>query len=329
MNEVSGEAPRRFEVGPAEAGERLDRWLSARIPGYSRTQVQRWIREGKVTCPGGAARASQPVEPGEIYVVGIPPPEASSLDPRPLPLDLLYEDEHLAVIAKPAGLVVHPGAGPDRTTLAHGLLDRWPGWEPPGSSRRPGIVHRLDRDTSGLMVVARTARAYLSLVRQISAREVTRRYVALCWGSLDRDAGRETGSIGRDPRDRRRMAVRHDGRPALTEWRVLRRFDTVSLLDIALGTGRTHQVRVHLSHAGHAVFGDPAYGGTSVWLNRLSEDRRGVMRARLRQLGRQALHAYHLAFRHPAGGGTCRFEVPVPADMESVLSSLAAEEESR
>jgi 23S rRNA pseudouridine1911/1915/1917 synthase len=252
-----------------------------------------------------------------------------TLEARPLPLEIVYEDEHLAVIAKPAGLVVHPGAGADRTTLAHALLARWPGWDPPGSLRRPGIVHRLDRDTSGLLVVARTPRAYLSLVRQISSREVTRRYIALCWGGPDRDAGRETGPIGRDPRDRKRMAVRHDGRSALTEWRVLRRFDTVSLLDIALGTGRTHQVRVHLSHAGHPVFGDPGYGGTGAWLNRVGEARRAEMRVYLQRLARQALHAYYLAFRHPAGGGVCRFELPVPPDMEAVFESLAGEEASR
>lgn len=321
--------PRRLEVAPGEAGERIDRWLSARFPDHSRTQVQRWIRDGNVTMDGAAPRASHPVEAGEVFLVRVPPPAPTTLDPRPLVLDLVHEDEHLAVIAKPPGLVVHPGAGADRTTLAHALLARWPGWDPPGSLRRPGIVHRLDRDTSGLLVVARTQLAYLSLVRQISAREVTRRYIALCWGDLERDAGRETGSIGRDPRDRRKMAVRHDGRPALTEWRVLRRFDMVSLLDITLGTGRTHQVRVHLSHAGHPVFGDPGYGGTAAWVHRLGEERRAVMREYLQQLGRQALHAYHLTFRHPVNGGICRFETPVPADMAAVFEGLAAEETSR
>lgn len=329
MSDPRPEGSRRFEVMPEDAGKRVDRWLSERFPDHSRTQVQHWIRDGNVTVDGAPPRASRPVEAGDVFLVEVPPSPPTTLDPRPLPLDIVYEDEHIAVIAKPPGLVVHPGAGADRTTLAHALLARWPGWDPPGSLRRPGIVHRLDRDTSGLLVVARTQRAYLSLVRQISSREVTRRYIALCWGNLDRDAGVETGPIGRDARDRKRMAVRHDGRPAITEWRVLRRFDTVSLLDIALGTGRTHQVRVHLSHAGHSVFGDPGYGGTGAWLNRVGGERRAVMRAYLQQLGRQALHAYHLTFRHPAGGGTCRFEVPVPADMEAVLDGLAGEEGSR
>jgi 23S rRNA pseudouridine1911/1915/1917 synthase len=329
VNDAAEELPRRFEVMPEDAGERVDRWLSARFPDHSRTQIQRWIQDGLVTVDGAPPRASHAVEAGEVFFVVVPPASPTTLEPRPLALDVIYEDDDLAVLLKPPGLVVHPGAGADRTTLAHGLLARWPGWDPPGSFRRPGIVHRLDRDTSGLLVVARTQRAYLSLVRQISAREVTRRYIALCWGELDRDAGQETGPIGRDPRDRRRMAVRHDGRPAVTNWRVLRRFDMVSLLDIALGTGRTHQVRVHLSHAGHPVFGDPGYGGTGAWLNRVGEERRAVMRGYLQRLGRQALHAYHLTFRHPAGGGTCRFEVPVPADMEAVLDGLTAEEESR
>jgi len=220
--------------------------------------------------------------------------------------------------------VVHPGAGIPRTTLAHALLARWPGWDPPGSPTRPGILHRLDRDTSGLLAVARSARAYQELTQAMAARAVTRRYVALVVGGPELDAGEIDAPIGRDARDRRRMAVRRGGRPARTEWRIVRRFDTLSLLDLTLGTGRTHQIRVHLAHAGFPVFGDPVYGGAAA-LQRVSRERRPALESLRRRLSRQALHAYHLAFRHPVGGDRLRFEAPVPADMDEVLVALAAE----
>lgn len=315
-----------FEIGPDEAGERIDRWLAARLSEHSRTRIQGWIREGRVTIDGQTVRPGRVVERGETVTVEIPPDAPSALEPAPIALDLLYEDPHLAVVNKPAGLQVHPGAGLPRATLAQALLARYPEWTPPGSSERPGIVHRLDRDTSGLLVVARTPLAWSTLTRAVARREITRRYVALAWGAPALDAGRFDEPIGRDPRDRRRMAVVREGRPSQTDWRVLRRFEGVTLVELTLGTGRTHQIRVHLRHAGHPVFGDGAYAGRETALSRAPAGRRPFLAGLLQRLNRQALHAYHLAFRHPEGGAWLRFEAPVPADMDETLLSLSREE---
>lgn len=313
-------------VGPEEDGERLDRWLAARLPEHSRTRLQTWIREGRVTVDGESVRPGRQLESGARVVIDIPAPLPSRLEPQEIALDVLHEDDHLAVIDKPAGLQVHPGAGPPRPTLAQALLARYPGWTPPGSPERPGILHRLDRDTSGLLVIARTPEAWAALSRDVARRKITRRYIALAWGSPSLDAGLFEDPIGRDPRDRRRMAVARKGRSARTEWRVLRRFDGVTLFELTLGTGRTHQIRVHLARAGCPVFADAVYGGREAALARVPEGRRGFLGELLRRLNRQALHAYHLAFRHPADGTPLRFEAPVPADMDETLSRLTGEE---
>jgi len=310
---------------PVEAqGRRLDQWLAERYPAWSRTQVQGWIRQGKVLVDGVTVRPSLQLRGGEDIVLELPAPGPATnlLRPEPISLDVCYEDRHIAVIDKPAGLQVHPGAGPPRPTLAHALLHRYPDWSSPGAPHRPGIVHRLDRETSGLMVIARSPQAYLGLVRAIARREVSRRYLALVWGRTSLDSGEIREPIGRDVRDRRRMAVTRDGREADTRWRTLRRFDTLSLIDIVLGTGRTHQIRVHLSWIGHPVFGDSVYGGAGASLTRATREDRPAMARRLRRLRRQALHAYHLAFRHPVDGRLFRFETPAPPDIDEVLREL-------
>ncbi len=325
MRAGSPEREVRLVVEPVTAPLRLDRWLAEKCDEFSRNRLQIWIREGRVLVDGRAARPSASLVAGQKVVLRIPEAPAATLEPEPIPLNVLYEDEHLLVLMKPAGLQVHPGAGAPRPTLVHALLHRFPGWEFPGPPERPGIVHRLDRDTSGLMLVARTPLAYRKLGRQIMARTVTRRYVALVWGHPEADAGLCDGSIGRDPRDRRRMAVTSRGRPAMTSWRVLRRFLEVSWLEVTLGTGRTHQIRVHLAHLGHPVFGDAVYGGGRGRLERLEAERRARHFDLLRRLNRQALHAYHLTFRHPVGGGRFRFEAPVPADLDEILVRLSGE----
>jgi len=314
----------RYLVPSEEEGTRLDRFLAGRIPDVSRSRLQRWIEEGKITVEGfeGVAKSSLPLKTGWTIVLDRPAPPTSTLTPEPVPLHIVHEDDDLLVINKPPGLSVHPGAGEPRPTLAHALLHHDPGRTWPGSPERPGIVHRLDRDTSGLIVVARTEAAWLDLQRQIARHEAARGYLAIVWGTPQQAEGVIDAAIGRDPRLRTRMAVvRRGGRPARTRYHVLRTFERVSLLDVRLETGRTHQIRVHMAHAGFPVFGDPVYGGKS-YAARLAPADRPTWVARLRRLNRQALHAYHLRFRHPRDGRMWAFEAPPPGDLEALLLDL-------
>lgn len=303
-------------------GARVDRYLAERLAPISRSQIQKLIREGRVLIDGFPCRSSAQVKEGQSITwpagAGLVTPD---LEPETVDFLPVFEDDDLLVLHKPPGLVVHPAPGHWRGTLVHGLLARWPGWKAPGSVLRPGIVHRLDRETSGLMVVARSARAYRSLQEQIVERSVERAYIALAWGAIEPDRGEIEAPIGRDPRHRQRMAVVPGGRPAATQWQVLSRFDTLTLVRLLLRTGRTHQVRVHLASRGHPVFADAVYGGVE-FAARLAPRDRQRMQGWLRELGRVALHAYRLAFRHPADGERLEFEAPVPADMERVLLRL-------
>ncbi len=253
-------------------------------------------------------RPSRRVRPGERIVVEIPPPEPAALLPEAIPLDIVYEDTELLVINKPAGLTVHPGAGRATGTLVHAVLAHCPGLPGVGGERRPGVVHRLDKDTSGLIVVAKTDAALRGLQAEITARRARREYLALVHGVVVREAGTIDAPIGRDPRHRTRMAVVAWGRSAVTHFRVAERFRDATLLDVRLDTGRTHQIRVHCASIGHPVAGDPTYG----------------RRANPWDLRRQALHAYRLTFRHPATGDEMRFAAAVPADMEAALAMLRA-----
>jgi 23S rRNA pseudouridine1911/1915/1917 synthase len=312
-------------VGPEDAGQRLDRFLQTRLPELSRTRLQRLIAEGRVRVDGGAARASQRLRSGARVTVEVPPPEPLALVPEPIPLDILYEDAHLLVVNKPPGLVVHPGAGHATGTLVHALLAHCgPALSGIGGARRPGIVHRLDRGTSGLLVVAKTDAAHQALARALRARAVERRYLALVHGRVPHAEGRIEAAIGRDPRDRLRMAVRPAGRgrPALTRYRVLERFAApvpLTWLEVTLGTGRTHQIRVHLAHLGCPVVGDRTYG----------RRRAGAAAAALgpwvTALGGLALHAAGLAFVHPATGQRLRFEAAPPPALADLLAWLRAQ----
>ena len=318
------EASDRSLVVEEEAdGARIDRYLAGRIAPVSRSQIQKLIREERILVDGRACRPSTPVKEGERITW---PADAGlvtlTLVPEPVDFLPVYEDDDLLVLHKPAGLVVHPAPGHWTGTLVHGLLHRWPGWRAPGSALRPGIVHRLDRDTSGLMVVARSVRAFQSLTEQIAQHRTERMYIALAWGRMDAAGGEITAPIGRDPHHRQRMAVVAGGKPASTQWQVLSQFDTLALLRLVLRTGRTHQVRVHLAGDGHPVFGDPLYGGIE-YASRLAVRERTVSQAWMQELGRLALHAYRLAFRHPVDGEWLEFEAPVPGDMERVLVRLA------
>jgi 23S rRNA pseudouridine1911/1915/1917 synthase len=315
----------RLAVTPEDEGQRLDLFLVGKTADVSRSRLQRWLEEGKVTVDGfaGPVKASLPLKAG--WVVTLDQPEAipSTIVPAPIALHLVHEDDDLLVINKPPGIAVHPGAGKPRPTIVHGLLHLDPDRAWPGPPERPGIVHRLDRDTSGLMVVARSERAWLDLQRQIARHDAVRGYIALVWGTPQKPEGWIDAPIGRDPRSRIRMAVvPKGGRPARTHFRVLREFDRLSLLDLRLETGRTHQIRVHLAHAGFPVFGDPVYGGKSDAV-RLAPADRPLWTERLRRLNRQALHAYHLHFRHPRDGRTWAFEAPPPDDLDVLLNDLA------
>lgn len=302
---------RRVEVrvGPEAAGQRLDRWLAERL-GEPRNQVQRWIRDGLVRVGGEpAAKPATPLAEGERLTVEIPAPEPSGIEPEAGRLPVLHEDASVVVIDKPAGLTVHPGAGRSTGTLVHRLIDRYPDVEGVGGAGRPGIVHRLDKDTSGALVVARTPEAYRALQRAFSEREVDKRYLAIVYGAPEPAGGAIDEPIGRHATERRRMTVRPDGRPARTRYRTRAAAAGLALLELDIETGRTHQIRVHLKHHQHPIVGDPLYGEAR-W-----KTVHGPARRLLEAFPRPALHAWRLAFAHPATGERAAFQAPVPADL--------------
>jgi len=296
---------RTVRLTVSQTGQRLDRYLAEAIPELSRTMAQRLIRKGLVTVNGQTKKASHRVEKGELIVVHIPPPEPLALEPEPIPLDIVYEDADILVVNKPAGMVVHPAAGHRSGTLVNALLAHCPDVASTGEVFRPGIVHRLDKDTSGLIIVAKNERARLELQRQFKAHQVEKRYLALVEGRLEPPQGVVKASIGRDPRHRKRMAVVEGGREAITEYRVIEYLPQHTLVEIRPRTGRTHQIRVHMAWLGHPVAGDPVYG-----------HRRGL------PLPRQFLHAYALEIRLPSTGKPRRFQAPLPPELQAVLDEL-------
>ncbi|WP_255575080.1 RluA family pseudouridine synthase [Caldovatus aquaticus] len=310
----------------AAAGERADRFLAGAIGSLSRSRVKALIEAGHARRDGAPLTdPAQPVRAGARYELRLPPPAPATPVAQPIPLAVLYEDADLIVLDKPAGLVVHPAPGNPDGTLVNALLAH-AGAELPGigGEQRPGIVHRLDKDTSGVMVVAKTERAHRALAHAFAERreELERTYLALAWGLPAPPAGAIEAPIGRHPADRKRMAVVPAGRgkPALTRYATERAFGTAcALLRCRLATGRTHQIRVHLAHMGHPVVGDPVYG------RRIPAAARALpppLRAALLGFPRQALHAATLGFRHPVTGAALRFESPLPADMAGLLARL-------
>jgi 23S rRNA pseudouridine1911/1915/1917 synthase len=313
-------------VDAPRAGMRIDRLLAERFPQHSRSRFQKLCRDGCVTAGGRKVRSAYRVLFGDEIHVRVPPLPPVDLAPEDIPLHIVHEDVDLLVVDKPAGLVVHPAAGNWRGTLVHGLLGRQAQLTGAGAPLRPGIVHRLDKDTSGLLVVAKSERAHQALAVALRDREVRREYVALVWGRMPDPAGTIDAPMGRNPSDRKRMAVVARGKPALTRWRVRQRFEPLAtLLDVHLATGRTHQIRVHLASIGHPVFGDPVYGGRQGQLTRLPAPLRVVARLALARLPRQALHAARLAFRHPVTGADLQFESPLPEDIAQTLAILGQE----
>jgi len=322
---------RRCTVAPADAGERLDRFLAAALAeapvALSRSRIKALLQEGHVRKDGATITdPSHRVKPDETYIVALPAPEDATARPQEIALTVLYEDEALLVIDKPAGLVVHPGPGQPDSTLVNALLahcgDSLSGV---GGVKRPGIVHRLDKDTSGLIVVAKNDAAHHALAAQFAGRTIDRAYLAVVWGVPMPPAGRVEGNIGRHPKDRKKMAVVGAGRgkPAATNYRVLKRFgDGAALVECRLETGRTHQIRVHMAHIGHPLIGDPVYG-------RRTPARAGALppgaEPAVRAFSRQALHGRLIGFDHPRTGERLKFESLPPHDMADLIRRLESE----
>ena len=313
----------RLELPAKFRGERLDRTLAALLPGESRASLQRLMRAGHVRALGRPARPSYTVHGGERIEIDLPRPRPSSLEPEPLPIAILYEDADLLVVDKAAGLAVHPGAGAQRGTLVNALLHHCSDLSGIGGVERPGIVHRLDKETSGALVVAKTDAAHRALADQFKARTVKKIYEALVWGRPRRPSGLIEGPIGRHPQARVKMVVRPDGRAARTSFSVSATFGPVTLLEVHPETGRTHQIRVHLSFIGHPIVGDRLYGG-----RKLPPEAGGSVARALAAYGGLALHARRLAFAHPRTGEWSEFEAPRPQEMRDLLDRLASASES-
>lgn len=302
------------EVGPEHAGMRLDAFLAALLPERSRSQIQKLIKDGHVTGAVRDLRPSTPVKAGQRFQIELPQPVAPTAEPEDLPLSILYEDADVVVIDKPAGMVVHPSAGHATGTVVNALLHHVDDLSGVGGELRPGIVHRLDRGTSGVMVAAKNDAAHQELARQFQDREVEKEYVALVWGFVQQGR-RIDAAIGRDPKDRQKMSTRaRRARSAVTRVTKAEQLKGVSLLHVTIATGRTHQIRVHLSAIGHPIVGDQTYGGVH---RRVADDVRAVQR-----LERPFLHAARLAFSHPKEGRRLEFTSPLPADLQSVIDEI-------
>ena len=305
---------------------RLDHFLVARLGDLSRTRIQHLIKSGMVRIDGATVcKAREPLSGGEQVQVDRPAPEKPAhLEPEDIPLDIIYEDDQIIVLNKPAGLVTHPGSGVHRGTLVNGLVGRYQHLSEQNSRLRPGIVHRLDKDTSGIMVVARTDAAHLHLARQFERREIQKTYLALVWGTPPK-TGKVDANLVRDPHNRLAfMTSRSRGRPSVTFYRTLEQYHGFTLLGVRPHTGRTHQIRVHLAYLGYPTFGDALYHGVRPAAS-IAPDLRDVAARLRRALHRQALHAFSLAFIHPATKETTTFQAPLPDDFNAALAILRPE----
>lgn len=302
-----------LKVPPQAAGKRLDQFLVSQPLLLSRSQVQSLIERGLVQVNSSLKRPSYKVRSGDLIKIQLPQPQKAVLVPEEIPLEIIYEDQDLIVINKPQGMVVHPAAGHQKGTLVNALLNHSSKLSKVGGHLRPGIVHRLDKDTSGVLLVSKTDFAHQELARQLKAREIKRRYLALVHGEVREERGMIDAPLGRDPKERKKIAVLPQGtvgaREARTHYRVRERYRGYTLLDVSLETGRTHQIRVHLSYAGYPVAGDQVYGYRRNPLN----------------LPGQALHAYQITFQHPSTGEVLTFEAPLPQVFADTLSRLRHE----
>jgi 23S rRNA pseudouridine1911/1915/1917 synthase len=306
-----------LSVAAGNEGERLDAFLAERIEGWSRARLQRLIEEADVLVNGRAVKSSYKLHLNDEIEVELTPPPSTSFAPENIPLDIVYEDDELIVVNKPAGIVVHPAAGVMSGTLANALAFHFQQLSTTGGAARPGIVHRLDKGTSGLMVVAKTESAHEHIADQFRDREIFKSYMALVHGQVEKRTGQIEQPIARDRGNRTRMAVVRGGRPALSIYRVRKRFERFTLLNVELKTGRTHQIRVHLAWLKHPVVGDEAYG---TGRDKTIPDHK--IRAEVAKLGRQFLHAEQLGFRHPKTGEEMRFTAQLPAELLAVLNEI-------
>lgn len=312
----------QITVSPRQNKIRLDKFLAEHVAGISRAQLQILIAHGAVTVNGQSTKASHLVQPGEVIHLEIPEKKPATLIPQDLPLQIVYEDEYLVVVDKPAGLVVHPAYGHPDATLANALLHHFKNVSQIDASR-PGIVHRLDKDTSGLLVVARDERTHAALAAQFKAKATQREYLALVWGLPKPRRGTISSFLARSMKDRRKVTVSAArGKWAVTHYEVEDCFRALSLLRLRLETGRTHQIRAHLAHLGHPVFGDPVYEGRKSQLPGLSMKEVQFAAELLKRFPRQALHAHTLGFTHPATGQTVFFRSELPADMRDLIETV-------
>ena len=321
LDAAEEDSPRTAVVPASAAGRRFDAVLAELFPEYSRTRLSEWIKSGDARLDGAVVRGRDSVRGGEIASLDVVLDTQTHALPEDIPLEVLYEDADVFVLNKPAGLVVHPGAGNPGGTLVNALLFRDPSL---ATLPRAGIVHRLDKDTSGVMVVARTLPAHTALVEQLSSRDVHRQYLAIVVGSMV-SGGTVNAPIDRHSRDRIRMSVREEGRDAVTHYRLRERFRAHTALECRLETGRTLQIRVHMTHLKYPLVGDPMYGGPLKLPKHATEE----LIAALRGFKRQALHAEVLEFRHPTSGEPLRVSAPVPADMLGLLAALRADGEAQ
>jgi 23S rRNA pseudouridine1911/1915/1917 synthase len=302
--------------------ERIDKFLAHQIENATRSKVQKAIAQGLVLVNGRPVKASHEVSPGDAISCTLPqPPRAKALS-EAIPIEIVYEDEDLIVVNKPSGMVTHPAYGNYTGTLVNALLHHCAKLSITDDELRPGVVHRLDKDTSGLIVAAKNDVAHAALARQFSQRTIEREYWAVVWGIFKQRRGTIDASLGRSKSDRKRITVTREGKPAVTEYEVLECFPYLSLVRLKLRTGRTHQIRVHLAHIGHPVFGDPTYGGRRIAWGGAEAKRKAEVQHLLTFMPRQALHAKTLGFIHPATNQFQRFDSQLPRDMKQLLAAL-------
>ncbi|MCX6639641.1 MAG: RluA family pseudouridine synthase [bacterium] len=311
-----------LRVTTQQTDQRLDKYLAHQVGSLSRSRIQALMEEGLIILDGKPVKPSHLVRHGEEVVIRLPGPKPSPLLPEPIPLNITFEDEHLIVVDKPAGMVVHPAYGHPAGTLVNALLYHCRDLPGIGGELRPGLVHRIDKDTSGLLVVAKSEKALEGLSRQFKKKTTERVYRAIVWGHPQPPEGRIEASLGRSKSNRKLFAVVEGGKEAATRYKVLERFDFLSLLELRLETGRTHQIRIHLHHFGHPVFGDPQYGGRNRRLGVLNSRQRQLAAELFELLPRQALHAGVIGFIHPATGEFLRFSSDFPEDIRQVLERV-------
>jgi 23S rRNA pseudouridine1911/1915/1917 synthase len=315
----------KLVISADDSGQRLDKFCSHYLQKFSRSFIQNLIIKGHITVNGANVKTGYPLHLSDVVTIQIPAPKASEISAENIPLTIVYQDKDLLVVNKPAGMVVHPGAGNYSGTLVNALLYHCQTLSGINGILRPGIVHRLDKNTSGLLVVAKNDHAHQLLTQQFTTRDIERIYIALVWGTPDTEQGQIETLIDRSRRDRKKMGVYHTGRNAITLYQCLQSFRYLSLLELRLKTGRTHQIRVHLNHIHHPVFGDPDYNGRKSQLDRLPYSFRSKGQHWLNLFDRQALHAKSLSFIHPVSKQRVSFDSPLPEDFQHILEQIKAD----